>query len=144
MQLSPHFSLAELTASTLAASQHVDNTPGVQVIENLTRLAATLEQVRDLFGAPVHVSSGYRCPALNKLAGGEPMSAHLLGLAADIHVQGVEYKEMAERIRDSGIVFDQLIYEITWVHIGLSLGTPRQECLTKPPVRGQRYLKGIV
>lgn len=144
VQLSPHFSLAELTASGKADQLGIDNTPSPQIVENMHRLATLLEEVRDLVGAPVHVSSGYRCVLLNKAVGGETASAHLLGLAADIYVEGVPHKLLAQRIRDSGIEFDQLIYEIDWVHVGLSLGKPRHEVLTKPPVRGQRYLPGIV
>lgn len=144
MQLSPHFSLAEFTASSKAVQLGIDNTPPAHIVENLKRVAILLEEVRELAGHAVGITSGYRCPTLNKAVGGEPVSAHLLGLAADIHVVGIPHKELALMIRDSGIEYDQLIYEIDWVHIGLAEGKLRQQDLTKPPVRGQRYLQGIV
>ena len=145
MNLSPHFSLAELTGSQVATRQGIDNTPVPAIIANLTRLAMLLEQVRALVGAPITISSGYRSPALNKAVGGASNSAHVLGLAADISTNKLAPKALAMLIRQSGILFDQLIYEGTWVHIGLSAGTPRRQVLTAKFAGGSvSYVTGIV
>jgi hypothetical protein len=130
MNLSEHFTIEELVASQLAARLRLDNRPGPDVLANLRRVAAVLEQVRALVGGPVLVSSGYRSPAVNAAVGGAKSSAHLLGLAADINVPGMAPRALAKLIRDSDIQFDQLIYEGTWVHIGLSASVPRREVLT--------------
>ena len=145
MNLSPHFSLAELIGSQVATRQSIDNTPAPAIVANLTRLAILLEQVRALVGAPITISSGYRSPALNKAVGGAGNSAHVLGLAADISTNKLAPKALALLIRQSGILFDQLIYEGTWVHIGLSAGAPRRQVLTAKFAGGSvSYVTGIV
>ena len=145
MNLSPHFSLAELVASQVATRKGIDNAPAAAIVANLTRLAALLEQVRALVGAPIAISSGYRSPALNKAVGGAANSAHVLGQAADISMAKLAPKAMALLIRQSDIAFDQLIYEGTWVHIGLSTGAPRRQVLTaKFAGGGVSYVAGIV
>ena len=145
MNLSPHFSLAELVASQVATRKGIDNTPAPAIVANLTRLAALLEQVRSLVGAPIAISSGYRSPALNRAVGGAANSAHVLGLAADISTAKLTPKALALLIRQSDIAFDQLIYEGTWVHIGLSVGTLRRQVLTaKFAGGGVSYVAGIV
>ncbi|OEZ92209.1 peptidase M15 [Janthinobacterium sp. HH107] len=145
MNLSPHFSLAELVASQVATRKGIDNSPAPAIVANLTRLAALLEQVRALVGAPIAISSGYRSPALNKAVGGAASSAHVLGLAADISTAKLTPKALALLIRQSGLDFDQLIYEGTWVHIGLSAGAPRRQVLTaKFAGGGVSYVTGIV
>lgn len=145
MQLSPHFSLKELTDSDKARELKLDNTASPKIVNNLCVLASTLEDVRKLLGKPITISSGYRSPSVNKAVGGSVNSAHVQGLAADIKVSGMTPYEVACIIRDSGIVVDQLICEPTWVHIGLSLGAPRQQYLTMKRKNGKVvYLNGIV
>ena len=144
MQLSKNFSLAELVASQVATRKGIDNTPAPAIVTNLTRLAALLEQVRALVGAPIAISSGYRSPALNKAVGGAANSAHVLGLATDISTAKLTPKALTLLIRQSDIAFDQLIYEGTWVHIGLSKGAPRRQVLTaKFAGGGVSYVAGI-
>lgn len=143
-QLSLHFSLAELTDSQTAVRRGIDNTPAPDIVGNLARVAAVLERVRALVGGPIVVSSGYRSPAVNKAVGGSASSAHVHGLAADITSPILDPKRLAIVIRDGGIEFDQLIYEGTWVHIGLSAGAPRKEVLTAKFAGGRAsYSKGI-
>lgn len=144
MNLTPHFTLDELTASQTAVRRGIDNKPTIQIVRNLTTLAETLERVRDLAGKALTISSGYRCPDLNKWVGGAPTSAHTLGLAADITCSAIPPKDLARMIRDSDIAFDQLIYEGTWVHIGLAAGALRREVLTAHFDGGHAtYSKGI-
>ncbi|MDQ2821277.1 MAG: D-Ala-D-Ala carboxypeptidase family metallohydrolase [Pseudomonadota bacterium] len=145
MNLSPHFTLDELVESQTAVRKGIDNTPAPEVVARLTRVAALLEQIRALVGGPVAVSSGYRCPALNKAIGGAANSAHVLGLAADISAPGMTPKALAKLIQRAGLAFDQLIYEGTWVHVGLSASAPRRQVLTATFVGGRAsYSVGIV
>ncbi len=111
MQLSPHFSLAEFTLSSKALSMGVKNTPTPAHLENLKHLADRMEAVRALFNRPIEITSGYRNPVVNKAVGGVPGSDHASGHAADFHVAGFTDLEAAKVIRDSGLKFDQLIYE---------------------------------
>jgi zinc D-Ala-D-Ala carboxypeptidase len=130
MKLSEHFTLEELTESQTAARLRIDNYPSPAQLDNLRRLAGVLEQVRALVGTPIRVSSGFRSAALNVAVGGSRNSAHTLGLAADINAADMSPRELALAIKASGIEFDQLIYEGTWVHLGLSMNPPRRELLT--------------
>ena len=118
MQLSPNFSLEELTASDTAAQNGIDNTPTSAVLANLSVLASGLEAVRALLGnLPIHINSGYRCPELNKLVGGESNSAHMDGFAADILCpQFGTPLAIVQFIAKSHLDFDQIIQEGTWVH----------------------------
>lgn len=145
MKLSEHFTLDELTHSDMAISRRLDNTPTPAIQSNLKRLALLLEEVRKAAGGPVIVSSGYRSPAVNAAVGGSDTSAHRFGLAADINCRNLTPIQLAEKIIAAGIVFDQLIYEQTWVHIGLREGEQRCEILTAHFVKGKKttYTKGI-
>lgn len=142
--LTPHFTLEEFTVSQTAARLGIDNTPPLWYRAHLQAVAEQLEAVRALLGVPVHISSGYRCFALNTAVGGAPKSAHLLGLAADfIAPQFGTPLQIARAIAGSPIRFDQLIYEYgTWVHLGLSEGPPRGETLSI--FAGTGYLAGLV
>ena len=135
MQLTPNFSLEELTVSDTARRKRISNAPTPAHLRNLRRTAALLEEIRALFGVPLQVTSGYRNPQVNALVGGVPTSAHALGLAADFHVNGLDDLSAAKRIRDSGIVFDQLIHEAgRCVHVGLQAAgkTHRRQVLRQP------------
>lgn len=133
MQLTEHFTLSEFVRSETAAHKHIDNTPSPEVVENLRALCRhVLEPARVAFGAPVYITSGYRCPALNKAVGGKPTSQHQYGEAADLQVQGVRnLKRLYKVIKDHGI-FDQLLYETNqagakWIHVSYtSYGNRRQ------------------
>lgn len=141
--MSQNFSVQELTFSQLAVRRGIDNTPTQAVLDNLHKLMALLEEVRLLSG-PLMVSSGYRCPALNVAAGGATDSAHTLGLAADISCRKFTPKALAMLIRDSGIEYDQLILEGTWVHLALWPDRMRREELTARFAGGKAtYTRGI-
>lgn len=121
MKLTEHFTLQEFLHSDTAIRQNINNTPAGNspVYANLEKLARTLEQVRTLFGQPIHINSGYRCPALNRAVGGVKNSAHLLGLAADIRIAGISPHEVTRRIAESDLAFDQCIDEGTWTHLSI-------------------------
>jgi zinc D-Ala-D-Ala carboxypeptidase len=123
MQLTEHFSLEELIASQVAARSGIDNTPSPVIAANLRLLAEGLERVRvALAGKPIHVSSGYRCEALNRAVGGAGRSAHVDGLAADILCpQFGSPLEVCRAIVAAGIETDQIIHEFGhWCHVAFA------------------------
>jgi hypothetical protein len=122
MQLTPNFSLAQLIRSDTAEQRGIDNTPAPHIIENLSKLAMGLEQVCALLGAPIEISSGYRCPELNAAVGGAGTSQHMEGLAADFVCPGFGTPlEIARAIQGSNIAFDQCILEWgEWVHLSFA------------------------
>lgn len=145
MKLTEHFSLDELTASETALRKGIDNTPPPAVTERLRMLAATLEQVRSLLGNnSIRISSGYRCLELNRAIGSGDLSAHVLGYAVDFTCPKFGTpKEVAKKIAESPIKFDQLIYEGTWIHLSVDPRN-RREVLTAHFGKGKTsYTKGI-
>ena len=131
MQLSPHFTLAELTYSQTAAREGIDNTPSAEIIENLKITAELLEQVRAVLKTPLVITSGYRCLILNRKIGSLDSSAHVQGQAADFIAPGYgDPYHVCAAIQSSGMVFDQLIHEFkSWTHIAWSK-TQRKQVLT--------------
>ena len=122
-KLSEHFTLDEFTLSQTAARLGLDNSPNAQALNNLKRLAETLEKVRGALGnVPILISSGYRSPTVNKAVGGAANSAHMSGLAVDFTApQFGSVLATARAVSKSGIEFDQIIFEYgRWVHLGLS------------------------
>lgn len=116
-----YFSIEELTRSNTAAQRKIDNTPSAEVKKNLTALVEkVLDPLREAWGRPITVSSGYRCQALNKAVGGAVNSQHLTGHAADISTgstaDNIKLFQMAQKL---GLPYDQIIDEhgYSWVHI---------------------------
>lgn len=146
MNLTPHFSLDELTFSEAAVRLGIDNTPDADVLSNLGVLAEGLERVRAVLGHPVRISSGYRCPALNAAIGGSKTSQHMQGLAADFACPGVgSPRDVAMEIvlAADSIDYDMVIHEGAWIHISFS-GAPRREVLTAHFANGGvSYSKGL-
>jgi hypothetical protein len=131
VNLSPHFTLAELTRTD---HREFDNTPDQSSIENLTRLADLLEQVREAVkGRPVVINSGYRSEAVNKAVGSSDKSQHRIGCAADIRVLGFTPNQVVKAVIAAGIPFDQVIREFdSWTHISVPSTkemTPRKQAL---------------
>ena len=118
MNLSEHFTLEELIATS---HREFDNTPNATEIANLTRLAATLEQVKTLLGGkPVMINSGFRSKQVNDSVGSKDTSQHRIGCAADIRVPGRTPNEVVKAIIASDIGYDQLIREFdAWTHISV-------------------------
>jgi len=134
-QLSEHFTLNEFVASDTAAACGIDNTPSDAIVVSLTRLAEVLEEVRRiLLDHPIHITSGYRCPELNDACGGAETSAHMSGLAADFTCPeyGTPYDVcIAIEPYVDVLEIDQAIWEMgTWIHLGLTEGEARHQCLT--------------
>lgn len=131
MNITDNFTLEELTASTTATRNGIDNSDvPYSVIVSLTKLCDhVLQPIREHFNEPVHISSGYRCPRLNELVGGVRNSQHIYGQAADIFLDGDTEKESAyfQWIRRN-LDYDQLILEgnqrTSWLHI--SYNSPKK------------------
>ena len=122
MRLSENFSLEELTASETAARKGIDNTPSEEVIDNLKRLAAALQEVRALLNhRAILVSSGYRSPELNQAVGGSATSDHCKGLAADFICPSYGTpNDIVRAIAASDLSFKQVIREFDrWVHLSI-------------------------
>ena len=124
--------MTEFVRSETADRNHIDNTPTVEVVANLRALCRNvLEPARVAFGAPIYITSGYRCPALNTAVGGKPTSQHLRGEAADLQVKGIKnLRKLYNAIKSHG-VFDQLLFETNgttkWIHVSYtSYGNRRQ------------------
>jgi hypothetical protein len=129
MKLTDHFNLNEFTASQTATRHGINNTPSQVATERLRMLATTLEQVRSLLGNnSIRISSGYRCLDLNRHIGSFDTSAHVLGYAVDFTCPAFGTpKEVANKIAESSIKFDQLILEGVsqskpegvWIHLSI-------------------------
>lgn len=133
MNLTPHFTLEELTTSETAARHGLDNTPGPIAMQNLQRLANFLEEVRKVLGKPVSINSAYRGPEVNAAVKGQKASQHLVGCAADIKVPGMTPDAVCRAIIASDLQYDQLIREFdSWTHISIPNeegSTPRGQTL---------------
>lgn len=124
-KLSPHFSLAEFTRSRTAENLGISNAPNAVQIDAMTRLCMTvLEPVRMHFDSPVIITSGFRCPILNKQVGGDPESQHMAGEAADIKVIGEKLSDVWLFIIEH-LNYDQCVAEklkksdgsAGWIHV---------------------------
>jgi uncharacterized protein YcbK (DUF882 family) len=134
VNLTPHFTLEELTASETAERNGWDNSPNDQEMANLTRLADFLEQVKVVLnGKPIIISSGLRTKKVNDAVGSRDTSQHRLGCAADFRVPGMTPDQVVKAIVASGIGYDQVIREFDrWTHISVpnSVDTsPRRQAL---------------
>jgi len=124
-----YFELDEFIRSDTARKKGIDNSPTFEVVDNLDELVETiLDPLRAAYGKPIRISSGYRCPKLNKAVGGSPTSVHMKGLAADLQVSG-SFNKFRDFVvawfRTTGTRFDQLLLETNqktgakWIHIGM-------------------------
>ena len=118
MNLTEHFTLAELTHTD---HRQFENIPNEAELENLRRLAAFLEEVKTVLGGrPVMVNSGFRSKQVNDAVGSKDSSQHRLGVAVDIRVPGLKPDEVVKTIIASGLAFDQVIREFDrWTHISI-------------------------
>jgi len=120
MNLSPNFTLEELTQSETANRKGLDNTPTEEAKANLVRLARFLEEVRRALGRPIMVNSAYRSPKVNEAIGSKSTSQHCMGCAADIRVPGLTPNDIVKELLKTNLEYDQLIREFdSWVHISI-------------------------
>ena len=125
-KLTEHFTLHEFINSPTAIRLKIDNTPTGAIISNLLELSQMLEKIRTIYGKPIIIGSGYRCPRLNKAVGGVPNSQHQFGQAADIKTVSdlpqdnkVLFNICKKMVEDGTIKVGQLIdeYNYNWIHI---------------------------
>jgi hypothetical protein len=139
MNLSKNLSLGEVTKSRTAVRLGIDNTPDDWTIENLRAVAEDVFQpLRNAFGTPIYVSSGYRSEELNVAIGGSKRSQHIQGRALDLDADvfgGCTNGEIFRYILNN-LTFDQLIWEFgdqdnpDWVHVSyVRDGVNRGRCL---------------
>lgn len=144
MNLTEHFTLNEFLRSSTAVRLGIDNSPSPTIAAALTRTAMAMERVRALLGHPIHITSGYRSPALNKVVGGSSSSAHCHGHAVDFTCPGFGTPlTVAQAIRDSDIEFDRLIHEGTWVHLSFDARARREVSTAHFSSTGVRYTPGV-
>jgi hypothetical protein len=134
MNLTPHFTLEELTASETAERNGWDNSPNDTELANLTRLADFLEQVKVVLGGkPIMISSGLRTKQVNDAVGSKDTSQHRTGCACDFRVPGMTPDEVVKAIIASGLSYDQLIREFDrWTHLSIPNSedtSPRKQAL---------------
>ena len=133
-----YFSIDEMTRSDTARRLGIDNTPSDSIKNNLTLfINKILDPIREDWGSPIIVSSGYRCPELNKAVGGVKTSGHMYGFCADLQVKGDLRKFsnfVIEWMKEHQMKWDQIIWEksgnVTWLHfcwIGKD-GKQRMKC----------------
>jgi len=138
MQLSKNLALSEVTRSETAKRRGISNMPTPEHIENFKKLAENVFQpIRDHFGVPIRISSGYRSKELNKAVGGSLSSQHCKGEAIDIDMDGttVTNKQIFDFVK-ANVNFDQMIWEFgtdanpDWVHVSYnSDGAQRKQIL---------------
>lgn len=126
MNLTPHFTLEELTASEIGERNGWDNSPNDQELANLTRLADFLEQVKVVLGGkPIMISSGLRTKKINDAVNSKDTSQHMIGCACDFKVPGMTPDQVVKAIIAAGIGYDQVIREFAtptgggWTHISV-------------------------
>ena len=129
-----HFTFDELIHSDTADRMGIDNTPTGDAIDNLDRLVTrVLDKLRDGWGRPIIVTSGYRCKELNATVGGARNSQHLKGQAADIVGDDFEAFRRFVRRWCKDNEFDQCIFERgggkQWIHISYVEGRNRRQVL---------------
>lgn len=126
-----YFTIPELCASATARALGIDNSADKVIEQNLRTLVDTvLDPLREAWGNPITVTSGYRCPELNRAVGGVRNSHHLRGMAADISTGDViDNRRLFQLVRDLGLPFTQLIDEhnFAWVHIAFDPADIRME-----------------
>lgn len=130
-----YFTIQELTISNTAQRKDIDNTPDQKAAAALTALVTNvLDPLREAWGRPIVVNSGYRCPKLNRAVGGVARSQHTKGEAADIRTlsnRRWENEQLFKLIVQLKLPFDQLIDEhgYSWIHVSYSEGKNRRQVL---------------
>ena len=128
-----NFTMSELLHSDIAQKHNIYNIPDKEHLDNLLILICEcLQPIRNYIDKPMNISSGYRNPRLNShpLINGAPNSQHTTGQAVDFTIKGMTPKQIIEKVKGSGVEFDQLINEHNiWVHISYNKGKNRKQVL---------------
>lgn len=128
-----YFSFQEFERSETATRHAIDNTIPDRLKGNVATLVdSVLDPLREAWGKPIRVSSGYRCRELNRMVGGSKSSHHMRGMAADITSGNkVDNRRLFQLVVDLGLPFTQLIDEsgFSWVHVSLDPGNVKRQVL---------------
>lgn len=136
--MSRYFTIEELTRSDKAKELGIDNTPSPDIVKNLESLMDLLDKIREAYGKPIRVTSGYRCPELNKAVKGSKTSQHMKGQAADLVPYDKDTLRLFNVIRDligkGELTVGQLIWEYgqkkpRWTHVSLPVPGLRNQVL---------------
>lgn len=141
-ELTKNFTLNEATRSDTARKRGISNDPSPVELDRIMETALQMEQVRSILGdKPILINSWYRSPQVNKAVGGVPTSAHLRGDAVDFNCSHFgSVLDICKAIAESGLLFDQLIWEYgRWVHISFD---PRMRCQVLH-INGNGYKPGL-
>lgn len=128
--ITPNFTWEEMLYSATARANGIDNRPGTSEMVAIERLVKELLQpLRELYGRPIRITSGYRCAALNRLVGGVPASQHLKGEAADCVASNAT--RLVDILMQSGLVFDQAIWykKRNFIHLSLRSQNNRRKLI---------------
>ena len=130
LMLSEHFSVDEFTFSATAKAMGIVNSPGSSELANLRFLCRELlEPARAVIGKPIHITSGYRCLALNRAVGGVAQSYHVRGLAADIHIESAAHASRLADALNAQPYCDLILVEhaqgTSWLHVQARKLSPR-------------------
>ena len=148
IRLMKYFKITELTKSATAQRLGIDNSPTPEVKRSLEALVdSILDPLREEYGRPIIVTSGYRCPRLNKAVGGAASSQHVRGEAADIRSledTPEENKKLYDLIIALGLPFDQLINEYNWDWIHVSFGARHRRQKLKAEKKGGKTVYTVL
>lgn len=149
-KLSKYTTLQEVIKSNTASVLQIQNIPNDEQIKNLKLLCIEVfDKVREHFGKPIGIISGFRSVELNNRIGGSKNSQHMEGKAIDIDgdlLGGVSNKDIFEFIKNN-CTFDQLIWEFgtenapDWVHVSYNKGVNRQQILRAIKSNGKTIYK---
>lgn len=122
-----YFTIEELCKSDTAEKLNIDNTPSEEVIERLNEIIDFMNPIREAWGSAIIVTSGYRCPELNKAVGGSETSVHQIGYGIDMQPKNGKIEEFIEflinYVKDNNLKWDQILFERSksaiWIHLGL-------------------------
>lgn len=137
--ISKNFSYREFEASETAKARGIVNVISSFEVRDAIRALTlnVLQPLRDAWGEPLHINSGYRCPKLNAAVGGVPTSQHTKGEAADIKAE--HPIKLAQKAYDLGLPYDQMIIYPTFVHFSHKLkGEQRHQVLYNKSYKGRR------
>ena len=132
-----YFTISELTRSDVAKSLKIDNTPSPEIVDNLTLLIdECMDPIREQWGAPIIVTSGYRCEKLNKAVKGATNSLHRLGHSCDFRAKNIEDNgKLFKMIVESNVPFTKVIWEYgdddnpSWIHIDYVKNKPTRKAV---------------
>lgn len=130
MKTHKYFTFLEMIKSSTADKNNIDNNPtNPEIIDNINYTIERLDEIREKYGKPIIITSGYRCQELNKKVGGKSNSFHLKGLAADLKYSVELWTFLTQHAK-----FDKLILETSksakWIHCQFSKENERNQILS--------------